>query len=81
MYTQSVSLTRAMYLLIVQHAEGLGRHTVDTPIGITVLVAYRDREPAVVRPYQMDQFPLTALDLQRFALARVCGVVPLCNRK
>lgn len=69
------------YLLVVQHAEGLGRHAVDAPVGVPVLVAYRDREPAVVRPYQMDQLPLAALDLQRLALAGVCGVVPLCNRE
>lgn len=69
------------YSLVVQHAEGLGRHAVDAPVRVPVLVAYRDREPAVVRPYQVDQFSLAALDLQRLALAGVCGVVPLCNRE
>lgn len=74
-------MARVRYSLAVQHAEGLGRHAVDAPIGVPVLVAYRDREPAVVRPYQVNQLPLAALDLQRLALAGVCGVVPLCEQK
>jgi len=72
---------RVRYLLVVQHAERFGRHAVDAPIGVPVLIAYRDGEPAIVRPYQVDQLSLTALDLQCLALASVCGVVPLCNRK
>lgn len=63
--------------LVVQHAERSGRHAVDAPLGVPVLVAYRDGEPAIVRPYQVDQFSLAAFDLQRLALASVCGVVPL----
>lgn len=69
------------YLLVVQHAVRFGRHAIDAPLGVPVLIAYRDGEPAIVRPYQMDQLALAALDLQRLALASVCGVVPLCNRK
>lgn len=69
------------YLLVVQHAERFGRHAVDAPLGVPVLIAYRDGEPAIVRPYQVDQLALAALDLQRLALASVCGVVPLCNKK
>lgn len=69
------------YSLVVKHAERFGRHAVDAPFGVPVLIAYRDGEPAIVRPYQMDQLALAALDLQRLALASVCGVVPLCNRK
>lgn len=72
---------RVRYLLVVQHAERFGRHAVDAPLGVPVLIAYRDGEPAIVRPYQVDQLALAALDLQRLALASVCGVVPLCNRK
>jgi len=68
------------YSLVVQHAERFGRHAIDAPFGVPVLVAYRDGEPAVVGPYQVDQLPLAALDLQRLALAGVCGIVPLCNR-
>lgn len=63
--------------LVVQHAERFGRHAVDAPLGVPVLIAYRDGEPAIVRPYQVDQLALAALDLQRLALASVCGVVPL----
>lgn len=63
--------------LVVQHTERFGRHAVDAPFGVPVLVAYRDGEPAIVRPYQVDQLPLATLDFQRFALAGVCGVVPL----
>lgn len=69
------------YLLVVQHAERFGRHAVDAPFRVPMLVAYRDGEPAVVGPYQVNQLPLAALDLQRFTLAGVCGVVPLCNKK
>lgn len=72
---------RVRYLLVVQHAVRFGRHAIDAPLGVPVLIAYRDGEPAIVRPYQMDQLALAALDLQRLALASVCGVVPLCNRK
>lgn len=41
-----------------------------------MVVADGYREPAVVRPDQFDQFTLLAFDLQRFALARVYGLVP-----
>lgn len=76
-----IQTRRVQYLLVVQHAERFGRHAVDAPLGVPVLVAYRDGEPAIVCPYQVDQFSLAAFDLQRLALASVCGVVPLCNRK
>lgn len=71
---------RSAYLLAVQHPEGLWRHTVDAPFGIPVLVAYRYREPAVVRSDEMDQLSLAALEPQCFTLAGVRGIVPLCNR-
>lgn len=68
-------------LLAVQHTEGLWGHAVDAPVGVPVLVAYRYREPPVVRSDQVDQLSLAALDRQRLALAGVRGVVPLCNVK
>lgn len=80
-YGKYIQTRRVRYLLVVQHAERFGWHAVDAPLGVPVLVAYRNGEPAVVRPYQMDQLSLTAFDLQRLALASVCGVVPLCNTK
>lgn len=68
------------YLLAVQHPERLGRHAVDAPLGVPVLVAYRYREPSVICSYEMDQLPLAALDPQCFPFAGVRGVVPICNR-
>lgn len=68
------------YLLAVEHPEGFGRHTIDAPVGVPVLVAYRYREPSVIRSDKMDQLSLAALDPQCFPLAGVRGVVPICNR-
>ena len=45
-----------------------------------MLVAYRYREPSVIRSDKMDQLSLPALDPQCFPLAGVRGVVPICNR-
>lgn len=45
-----------------------------------MLVAYRYREPSVIRSDKMDQLSLAALDPQCFPLAGVRGVVPICNR-
>lgn len=49
------------YLLVVQHSVRLGRHAVDAPFRVPVLVAYRYREPPVVRSDQLDQLSLAAL--------------------
>lgn len=63
--------------LAVEHPEGFGRHTIDAPVGVPVLVAYRYREPSVIRSDKMDQLSLPALDPQCFPLAGVRGVVPI----
>lgn len=41
-----------------------------------MVVADGYRESSVVRPDQLDEFALLALDLQRLAFARVDGLVP-----
>lgn len=45
-----------------------------------MLVAYRYREPSIVRAYEVNQLSLAALNPQGLALAGVRGVVPICNR-
>lgn len=80
MYDRMQGRRWSEYLLAVEHPEGFGRHTIDAPVGVPVLVAYRYREPSVIRSDKMDQLSLAALDPQCFPLAGVRGVVPICNR-
>ena len=46
-----------------------------------MLVAYRYGKPSIVRPNEVYQLPLLAFYPQRFALASVSRVVPLCKKK
>jgi hypothetical protein len=58
---------------ILEDVPGLGRHTVDAPVGAALLVADGDAEPAVVGPDDLYELPLCAGHLQLLALARVSG--------
>lgn len=64
-----------MYSLHVQNPKTLGRHAVDAPFGVAVVVADCDREAAVIGPDKLDQLPFTAFYFQYLALACVCRVV------
>lgn len=60
---------------VVKHSQRLGRHAVDAPLRVAVIVADGDGEAAVVGADQMDQLAVLTLDLQSLAFARVGRVV------
>lgn len=61
----------------VQHAQTLVGHAVHAPVDVAVIIAYGYREATVVGPDQADHLVHAAIDLQRFALARVRRLVHL----
>jgi len=61
----------------VQDAQGLGRHAVDTPLRVAVIIADGDGEATIVSSDQMDQLTVLAFDLEGLAFARVRCVVPV----
>ena len=50
---------------------GLGRHTVDAPVGLAVVVADGDAEPAVVGAHDLDRLLRIASHHQLVPFARV----------
>lgn len=60
---------------VMKHAQRLGRHAVDAPLRVAVVVADGDREATVIGTDQMDQLAVFTLDLQRLAFARVGRVI------
>lgn len=59
----------------MQNPERLGRHAVDTPLRVAMVVADCDGEPTVVGSDKMDQLPVLALDLQSLAFTSIRRVV------
>lgn len=60
----------------MENSETLGRHAVDGPLRVAVVVADGDGEAAVVGPDEVDLLARPARDGQCLALARVGRVVP-----
>ena len=58
---------------VLENMSSLGRHTVDTPVCLPVLVADGDSEAAIVGPDDLDGFLLLALYEQFLSLAGVAG--------
>ena len=59
-------------LLLLKDVSGLGRHAVDAPVRLAVVIADRDAEPPVVGADDLDVLViLLALDHQLLALAGV----------
>ena len=73
-----------MGLPVLENVPGLGRHTVDTPVGLPLLVTDGDTEPAIVGPDDLDGFLLLALDEELLPLAGVAspdgGLKLPCNK-
>lgn len=72
-----------MYVPVMKHAQRLGRHAVDAPLRVAVVVADGYREATVIGTDQMDQLAVFTLDLQRLAFARVGRVIAglFCENK
>ena len=74
-----------MGLPVLENLPGLGRHTVDTPVGLPLLVTDGDTEPAIVGPDDLDGLLLLALDEELLPLAGVAspdgGLKLPCNNK
>ena len=60
-------------LPVLENVSGLGRHTVDTPVCLPVLVTDGDAEPAIVGSDDLYALLLLALYEQLLALAGVAG--------
>ena len=73
-----------MGLPVLENLPGLGRHTVDTPVGLPLLVTDGDTEPAIVGPDDLDGLLLLALDEELLPLAGVAspdgGLKLPCNK-
>lgn len=59
----------------MQNPEWLGRHAVDTPLRVAMVVADSDGKPTIVGSDKMNQLPVLALDLESLAFTSVCCIV------
>lgn len=59
----------------MQNPEWLGRHAVDTPLRVAMVVADSDGKPTIVGSDKMNQLPVLALDLESLAFTSVRCIV------
>lgn len=59
----------------MQNPEWLGRHAVDTPFRVAMVVADSDGKPTIVGSDKMNQLPVLALDLESLAFTSVRCIV------
>lgn len=59
----------------MENTQRLLGHAIDAPVGVSVIVADCYGESAIIRPYQLYDFPLLASNLQGLPFAGVGGLV------
>lgn len=47
---------------ILKHPDSPGRHAVDTPVGLSIIITDGDGEPSVIRPHHLNGFPRVTRD-------------------
>ena len=62
---------QSLFSLVLKDVSGLGGHTVDAPVGLAIVVADGDAEPAIVGSHDLDRLLGIAGHHQLVAFASV----------
>lgn len=64
-----------VWAFCVQHTQTLGRHAIDAPVHIALIIANGYRKSAIICTYQIDHIARLTSDCQRFFLTCVCRFI------